>query len=527
MAALLLAAGTAAGVAVSPAIAQDVQVDFDTFHNQLAPYGDWVYSGRWGEVWIPTDVPDDFRPYDTNGHWVYTDEYGWTWDSDYEWGDIPFHYGRWVNDPDDGWMWIPGYVWSPGWVVWRHYGQYTGWMPMPPDDAFLGHAPARGVSLGISIGGLSISFGQSSDDYGYSRWYGSDYGRDRYAQNWVFVGTGHITDRDYRRYEAPRSNYATIIRNSKNVTNYKVVNNYIVNKSIDPRAVQKAGGHVQTMRLVDVIKKPQYVTRADTGAQIQQRARADRPHGTGFANSAPKPPAAVVQSLSAKAPPAHGGHAPMHLFTRDTVDKAPFAHPEAGAKPGTTMAPGMAMPGMKMPEKTETKPATPAMAPTMSGPPAETKKEEHMHEHAPAAPATLTAPTMNGPVTAPTGPKHEHVHENATTPATPTTPTMNGPMTAPLGLKHEHVHENATTPATPAAPTMSGPMTAPTEPKHEHVHEHTVAPATVPTMNGPMSTTRPMHEEHAAPPKMEHAAPAPKDEKAHEKPKKPDDTQPR
>ncbi len=87
---------------------------FDGFHRQLARYGDWVYSDRWGLVWQPANVPDDFRPYYSGGRWAYTNAYGWTWASGYNWGDIAFHYGRWVDDPADGWMWLPGYTWSPG-----------------------------------------------------------------------------------------------------------------------------------------------------------------------------------------------------------------------------------------------------------------------------------------------------------------------------------------------------------------------------------------------------------------------------
>ena len=115
-AAAILLSSVAIEAIASPAFAQmDDQVGFQTFHDVLAQSGDWVYSDRWGEVWIPTDVADDFQPYGSNGYWA-DSEYGWTWVSGYDWGDIPFHYGRWVNDPDDGWLWIPGYVWSPAWV---------------------------------------------------------------------------------------------------------------------------------------------------------------------------------------------------------------------------------------------------------------------------------------------------------------------------------------------------------------------------------------------------------------------------
>ena len=41
---------------------QEEVVSFQAFHSELEGYGDWVYSDRWGEVWIPADVPDDFHP---------------------------------------------------------------------------------------------------------------------------------------------------------------------------------------------------------------------------------------------------------------------------------------------------------------------------------------------------------------------------------------------------------------------------------------------------------------------------------
>ena len=38
-------------------------VSFQSFHRTLSAHGDWVYSDRWGEVWVPADVPNDFHPY--------------------------------------------------------------------------------------------------------------------------------------------------------------------------------------------------------------------------------------------------------------------------------------------------------------------------------------------------------------------------------------------------------------------------------------------------------------------------------
>jgi hypothetical protein len=332
--AMALLLGSVSVVATSaPAAAQDTfEVSFDTFHDQLANYGDWVYSDRWGEVWVPADVPDDFRPYDTDGYWADTYEYGWYWQSNYEWGDIPFHYGRWVNDPDIGWLWIPGYVWSPAWVVWRSNGEYTGWMAMPPDEAFLG------ISGSFAFGGIGISlnFNDVRGEFGYSNWYGPGYGRDRFAANWVFIPTGHMADRDYHRYVAPRANYVTIINNTRNITNYTVVNNYVVNRSVNINMVQRAGGHpVMAVHASAVIKNPKFVERADTGRQIQLRQLKEMPHGNGGANSAPAPSTKVVQSLSTNMNLHRGnGQPPPHIYTRTTVESAPLLKkpgPEGGA----------------------------------------------------------------------------------------------------------------------------------------------------------------------------------------------------
>ena len=71
-------------------------VTYQTFYDNLSPYGTWIDYREYGHVWTP-NVDGDFRPYDTNGHWVYSDE-GWAWASDYSWGWAPFHYGRWLYD---------------------------------------------------------------------------------------------------------------------------------------------------------------------------------------------------------------------------------------------------------------------------------------------------------------------------------------------------------------------------------------------------------------------------------------------
>ncbi|SDC33573.1 DUF6600 domain-containing protein [Niabella drilacis] len=108
-------------------------ITYQTFYDDLAPYGTWINYPGYGQVWHPS-LAADFRPYATGGHWVYSDE-GWAWASDYGWGWAPFHYGRWLYDDLYGWLWIPGYDWSPAWVTWGYTGNYYCWAPLMPGIA--------------------------------------------------------------------------------------------------------------------------------------------------------------------------------------------------------------------------------------------------------------------------------------------------------------------------------------------------------------------------------------------------------
>ena len=359
----------AIALATAPACAQmygmdqaDSVISLDYFSDQLAPYGYWLYSDRWGLVWQPANVSYDFHPYFTAGHWIYTDEYGWYWQSQFPWGDIPFHYGRWVNDPDDGWLWIPGYVWSPGWVTWRSNGQYIGWMPMPPDDAFL---EGRGD---MGVGGIGLSFrfglGQIGGLYGYSRWYGPRYNESLFAQNWVFVGFGQIASPSYRGVAITNpAQVVNLIHQTRNVTNYTVVNNYVVNRSVDVRAVERAAGHpVPAVPAVTIIRHPGLVATVTAGQRAQMRMRAIAPRGTGIADSAPPPPPRVVAKLSTRVPPPKPGHAPVHLFTRATVT-APEARTRFRGGPPPASGPATVPGGMPGPNG-----APPAMQPPGSMP---------------------------------------------------------------------------------------------------------------------------------------------------------------
>jgi hypothetical protein len=106
--------GTERLTLIGSAAAQEA-VGVDYFYDQLESFGEWVWHPRFGYVWIPSEVSEDWRPY-TVGHWIYTDEYGWYWQSEEPFAWAVYHYGRWGYDPDYGWFWVPGDTWAPAWV---------------------------------------------------------------------------------------------------------------------------------------------------------------------------------------------------------------------------------------------------------------------------------------------------------------------------------------------------------------------------------------------------------------------------
>jgi hypothetical protein len=162
--AAILAFGTLC-VAPAPASAE-VGISLGVFYDSLTPYGDWLYVGPYGRVWRPrvSVVGIDFRPYVSGGHWVYTD-YGWSFESDYEWGWAPFHYGRWLSDSEFGWVWVPDTVWAPAWVDWRYGDGYIGWAPLAP----------LGARIVV----------------------------DNYYPAWCFVPTRHFLARDFYHHAVP------------------------------------------------------------------------------------------------------------------------------------------------------------------------------------------------------------------------------------------------------------------------------------------------------------------------------------
>lgn len=144
-----------------------------------------------------------WNPY-YDGRWVYTD-LGWTWVSDYRWGDICHHYGTWVGDPVLGWVWVPGYVWAPAWVVFRTGPDYIGWAPVPP-RFFVG---------------ASIGFGDIEED------------------SFVFVSAGNFLAPRIRSYVVPATQTRVIVNRTQIVNSISVENNIVVNRGLDVREVER------------------------------------------------------------------------------------------------------------------------------------------------------------------------------------------------------------------------------------------------------------------------------------------------
>ena len=163
-----------------PPPAPEPEVNFQYFHDQLAPFGTWVEVAGIGMVWQPNQaiigLSPGWRPYYDNGQWVQT-ENGLFWKSDYTWGDIPFHYGRWTLTPNLGWVWVPDYTWGPSWVFWRHAegDGAVGWAALPPGALFV-----NGVFM---FNGVAVA---------------ADYDFGLHEDCFVFVEGGHFHERFFR-----------------------------------------------------------------------------------------------------------------------------------------------------------------------------------------------------------------------------------------------------------------------------------------------------------------------------------------
>ena len=200
------------------AVAQrGVNISFQTFYDELSPYGEWVNNPRHGYVWVPYAEPD-FQPYATRGYWTVT-EYGNTWVSDYEWGWAPFHYGRWFFDDYYGWAWVPGTEWGPSWVHWRSSKGYYGWAPLGP-----------GVHINVAVN-IPVN-------------------------HWVFVPHIHITSPRIYHHYIPRRRVTHIYHNSVVINNVYVNNNYTYVAGPSRQDIERRTRRPVVVRTVDYSDKP-------------------------------------------------------------------------------------------------------------------------------------------------------------------------------------------------------------------------------------------------------------------------------
>ncbi len=181
------------------------QVDISFFYDQMAPYGEWFDLQSYGWVWTPSGVPYGWRPY-THGRWVYTD-FGWTWVSDWEWGWAPFHYGRWLFDPYYGWVWVPGREWAPACVAWQYGNGWVGWAPLPPNVGW-----QVGVNISAHI---------------KTHW-------------WCFTEERLLFEPNLRNNIVLPARNVTFLNITRNVTNYTIIQNRVVNRSLSVEQVERS-----------------------------------------------------------------------------------------------------------------------------------------------------------------------------------------------------------------------------------------------------------------------------------------------
>ncbi len=215
-----------------------------SFRADLAPYGEWSEYGDYGWVWRPRHVHHGWRPY-VDGHWALTDA-GWTWVADEPWGWAPYHYGRWFHDAGYGWAWVPGDEWAPAWVSWRHGGGVIGWAPLPP----------------------------------WATWSGGGIAADVYVEPAAFA---FVAERDFiaphlARFIVPTERNVTVINETRNITNYRLANDRVVNRSLDPREVERAVGRQIAPRRVETLRAaaPRAVGSARAQAAEHGRGRESR-----------------------------------------------------------------------------------------------------------------------------------------------------------------------------------------------------------------------------------------------------------
>ena len=332
--------------AASSALAA-TSVKIDIFFSTLQPYGAWVHHPDYNYVWIPTGVDREWSPY-THGHWVYTQRYGWYFESNEPFAPIVYHYGRWGYDRAIGWYWVPGTKWGPAWVAWRRGDTQIGWAPLPPER--------RGYEVSVSI---NIDISIIPQDH------------------WYFVDAPRFLEPNLTRLVVRGDRDQDVYQRSRPAGSVIVQNNIVINNIIDLDFIQQQTKQKVEVRNVDEVADPKQATQGpgDKGpvkafvAEVEQPAAAAKPAQSVERQDVEKKPPPTAGTASASVAPAGAGGttaAPGQPAATIPAPAAGQAQPCVDTDPkmaGCQAAPGNAAVAPADPNAKGTPPAASATAP--------------------------------------------------------------------------------------------------------------------------------------------------------------------
>jgi hypothetical protein len=397
------------------------------FREALDQYGEWRPDPRYGDVWVPTGLPRDWRPYE-NGHWVYTDDWGWYWisdDTEEDFGWVTYHYGRWAFDPGTGWFWVPGNEWAPAWVDWRYGDDTVGWAPLPPD-------------------GVDVDAYEAEPAY------------------WVFVPDRYITAPRLRSYYVPRERRAFFLSSTRIVNRTLVTRGarIAVNPGISPAFVAR----VTHASLPTYQVRPRVLgsTQGVSGA-VQVRPE-DLRKRQGTPGGAPHVNAVSVQRTTnvIKVDTAVTAPKPLGKGEGGQLGSHPPRAAQGGVTPQQPLAPALQPPAGVTPRTPPHAGPVPAVAPMVQPTKPEERQEERHEERRDVHP-----PTNNPPSPQQLEPKQPAVVQPAPHPAPPPPPVVHvAPPPPPPAMHAPPPPPPVHAPAPPPPPVVHAPPPPPPPAAH-------------------------------------------------------------
>jgi TolA-binding protein len=207
--------------AATRSVGAGIRAHVDLFYDELERYGTWARHPDFSYVWLPARQGGGWRPYQ-EGRWIWTDDYGWYWESSEPFAWAVYHYGRWDYDPEFGWFWIPGDTWAPAWVTWRQGGGHTGWAPIAPDR--------KGYAAGIPHRIKSPVL-----------------------ESWIFVEDRNFADPNLGRYVVPIRQIGAVLDIAQDLGGPVYENGVVINRGLRREQFERAAGsRVETRQIVYV-----------------------------------------------------------------------------------------------------------------------------------------------------------------------------------------------------------------------------------------------------------------------------------